>query len=75
MAQPRIETFVCEGSKIVGKTVDELATEFHVEMLEVSRGPIATNPGKKLRISGADYISFQGKPKDCARLLRASAQK
>ena len=70
---PRVETFVCERSKIVGKTAEELETEFHVEVLKVSRGPIATSPGKKLRISEADYISFQGKPGDCAKLLRASS--
>ena len=72
MAHPRVETFVGERSTIIGKTAEELETEFHVEVLEVSRGAIATiNP--KFRISEADYISFQGKPRDCAKLLRASS--
>ncbi len=59
MSRDTVTIKIWEGSPIIGKTIEEIRTNFNIDIKKVTRGELARNPPGSVVIKSNDYISFE----------------
>ena len=69
-----MEIRIWEGSPLIGMNVAQIVKKFKVRVVKVARGKEAANPGKKLELEAADYITYTGDSSHCLNLLEKAVK-